>query len=261
MASILDKKVIKDDKNCLYFLIILIIINVWFFTAPAKRVTEMSLIANNIKYHFAQMTHDNTFEEYLYHRNNATYLVKLNNKQRTKHAIIEMDKAISTVPDYVSSGVIQSLYRDRAYVKLYAGDKKGALDDFLLAGDLNMVDNLKIAVLLTERSAFGLAAKHCQNILKEDRGAISGYICLSYVYEKAGKQSSALKIYNYAIATKKPANPKLYVERALFKKRINDIKGYNEDIAIAKNIAPNVDITTSITTEAINPKNLTFVVQ
>ena len=174
---------------------------------------------------------------------------------------MEMNKAISSVPDYLSEDVIKGLYRDRAYIKLYSGDKKGALDDFLLSGELSIADDLKVAALLLERDAYAMAVKYCNNILKENNAAVAGYVCLSHVYERAGRPASALKIYDYAIENKKPNNPKLYVERALFKQRINDFAGYDDDINVAKGLLPNVDIEHSLMEEAVNPKTLMVAVQ
>jgi len=261
MASVLDKKVIKDDKKFVYFIILIVLINVWFFSAPTKRMAYIEMFFNNIRYQQAKASHDSSYEEYMYHRNNAIYLIKLKNSRRTLHAIKEMDKAIATVPDYVTPSVVQNLYRDRGYIKLYAGDKKGALEDLLLSGDLNMNDNLKVAVILTDHQAYGMARKYCQNILQENNTAILGYVCLSYVYERAGKTNSARKIYDYAIENKKPSNPKLYVERALFKQRINDFKGFDEDIAIAKKLSPSINIKTSMIEEAVKPTDINLSVQ
>ena len=261
MASVLDRKVIKDDKKFLYFIFALLIINIWFFSAPVKRLAQIGMINNFIRFQYAQLTHQKYPEEYVFHRNNAVYLVRMNNKTRTKHAIIEMDKSISTVPEYVPKGAVQNLYKDRAYIKLFAGDKKGALDDLLLSGDLSMNDNLKAAALLTEREVYGMARKHCQNILQENDTAIAGYVCMSHVYEHAGRPKSALKIYNYAINTKRPDNPKLYVERALLKQRINDYNGYDEDIAMAKKLSPNIDVEKSLMADAIDLKQLNLLVQ
>ena len=261
MASVLDKKIIKNDKKCMYYLIAVVILCIWFLSSPTKRLAELGMTNNTIRFKYAQLTHQKFPEEYVFHRNNAVYLVKMNSPIRTKHAILEMDKSISTVPDYVPPQLVQGLYKDRAYIKLYAGDKKGALDDLLLSGNLNINDNLKAASLLTEKEVYGVARKHCQNILKENDNAISGYICMSYVYEKAGKPQSALKIYNYAIDKKKPNNPKLYVERALLKQRTNDFIGYNEDIAIAKNLSPNIDTKISMMEEVIHPTSINLIAQ
>ena len=261
MASVLDKKVVKDDRKFLGFMIFLIIVNIWFFTAPSRRMTQIGLLCNSIKYKQAQLSNDNSLQEYMYHRNNAAYLVKLNNKRRTLHAIKEMDMAINTVPEYVSPEVVQGLYKDRAYIKLFAGDKKGALDDLLLSGNLDINDNMKAAALLIDRQAYSLARKHCMNIINENNAAIAGYVCLSRVYEQAGKLNSARKIYDYAIETKKPANPKLYAERALFRHRTNDFKGYDEDVAIAKKLSSSVNLEISMMEDAINPKEINLVLQ
>lgn len=262
MASVLDKEVIKDDKKFLYFLIALLIVNIWFFSSLTKHLAEIGIIYNNIRYRYAQLTHQKYPEEYEFHRNNAVYLVRLNNKIRTKHAVLEMDKSIATAPDYLPQYVVQNLYKDRAYIKLFAGDKKGALDDFILSSDiLSTEDNIKVAAILTEQGAFGVARKYCQDVLKADDSLIAGYVCMSHVYEQMGKPKSALKIYNYAIDEKYPNNAKLYVERALLKQRINDYDGYEKDIEKAKKISPNVDIKKSLMSDAINLTKLDLQVQ
>ena len=179
----------------------------------------------------------------------------------SKGILKEMDMAINTVPEYVSPEVVQGLYKDRAYIKLFAGDKKGALDDLLLSGNLDINDNMKAAALLIDRQAYSLARKHCMNIINENNAAIAGYVCLSRVYEQAGKLNSARKIYDYAIETKKPANPKLYAERALFRHRTNDFKGYDEDVAIAKKLSSSVNLEISMMEDAINPKEINLVLQ
>lgn len=261
MASLLDKKIVNDDRKFSVMLIILLMFVVWFFSNLERRDIQIKMICNSVRYYYAKITNDNSYSEYIYHRNKAVYLAKLNSPRRVKHAIIEMDKAVAVVPDYVSESVLKGLYRDRAYIKLYAGDKKGALHDFLLSGELNLTDDLKVAILLTECEAYGMAVKYCNEILKENNTAVTGYVCLSHVYEQAGKPASALKIYNYAIENKKPGNPKLYVERALLKKRINDLNGYDEDITLAKGLSPNINVECSLMEEAINPKWLLLSVQ
>ena len=259
MASILDKKVIKDDRKFLIGIISVFIIVAWLCSPFGNKYTHMSYMANNIMYQLSKMTNSVRVPEYIHMRNNAVFMANLHPKQ-SNLSLNEMNKAISSVPDYVPSSELAKLYKDRAYIKLYYGDKRGALEDYLLSGDsLDINDRFKVANLLLEKKQYKMATEHCKYILENNYQAFIGYACLANVYESAGRTDVALRLYGLAVS-KKPGSARAYIERAQLKLRMGDMKGYTEDLNKAKQMSPNIDKEPSLTEEALSPKKCTLTV-
>ena len=67
MASILDKKIINDDRKFLIMLVVLGIFVLWFFSSIDRRSLQVKMISNNIRYYSAKFLNNASYQEYLYH--------------------------------------------------------------------------------------------------------------------------------------------------------------------------------------------------
>ena len=159
------------------------------------------------------------------------------------------------VEDFVSEKELQSMYRDRAYIKLYTGDHKGALDDFLHSGKIEFNDYLKMAMLFKVNGNLKYAISYCNAILDVDFKAYAGYACLADIYTTARRPEIGIRVWDLSIDRSKN-NPRAYVERAKLKQMVGDTNGYEQDIKTAKELLPTVDLNYSITDEALHPKVL-----
>lgn len=243
----------KDDAKLLAWLMCGFLFVAWLCTPPGNKFLQICFWGNNTKLFAAKIMNNSDSTEYLFHRNNAVYLAKMyDNKKR---ALIEMDNAIKTLPSYVSESELKSLYKDRAYIKLMAGDYKGSLNDFLHSDDIQFNDNLKVAMLFKEQGNYREAMSYCNRILSIDATAYAGYACLSDLYSSIGRYDIAVRLWDLLI-DRKPNMPRAYAERAQVKKKMGDNMGYNSDVAKAKEFLPSINIEESITYDALHPKIL-----
>lgn len=245
----------KDDIRLLSIIIAVFIFVVWLFTPPGNKFMEMCFYGNHVKYFFAKLSGDSTNSEYIFHRNNAIYIAKMYKGKNAKKAISEMDEAIKTMPAYVSDTELKTLYKDRAYIKLYVGDYKGALNDFLHSGNIEFNDNLKVAMLLKENGNYKDALSYCNAILDKDPTAYAGFACVADLYSSLKRYDVAIKVWDLLIDRKKN-NPRAYMDRAKLKKAMGDMNGYASDVKLAKEYSPSIDENDSIIYEALHPKIL-----
>ena len=236
MSSLLDKKVISDDKKFLVGLIIPFCFVLWLCSPPGNKFANVGYWINNLTYIASKVTHIGKIPEYKLHRNNAVYLSTANPKQ-PKRAMQEIDKAIEIIPISSTDYEKSDLLSDRAMIKLYYGDRKGALEDFLTAGEMSINKNLITSILLTEKRQYKMASEYCKNIISENYQAFAGYICMANVYETAGYKDVALRFLDLAIYNK-PNSPTAYIERANLKKRMEDLEGAEADYKKAKELSP-----------------------
>ena len=248
----------KDDAKLLTWIICGFLFVAWLCTPPGNKFLQVCFWSNNTQLFISRLTHNSEATEYLFHRNNAVYLAKM--YPNKKKALDEMNKAVQTFPSYASDSELKSLYKDRAEIRLMAGDYKGALNDFINSGDIQFNDNLKVAMLFKEQGNYREAMSYCNRILEADSTAFAGFACLSDLYSNIGRYDIAIKIWDLSI-DRRSNNPKAYVERARVKKKIGDITGYNEDIAKAREYSPTIDIDDSITNNALHPKMLTLTIK
>ena len=218
----------------------------------------MSYLANNIMYQVSKITNSVRVPEYIHMRNNAVFMANLHPKQ-SRLSLNEINRAIAAVPDYVPNTEVAKLYKDRAYIKLYYGDKRGALEDYLLSNDLDLNDNFRVAILLSEKGQYKMATDRCKSILANNSQAFIGYACLSHVYEAAGRADVALRLYNMAVE-RKPGSARAYKERAQLKMRMGDMSGYTDDLNKAKQMSPNIDKEPSLVDDAVSPKKCALAV-
>ena len=236
MSSLFDyqKKLQENSKNK-YGFVIFIIFMVWLFYPNYSGFIQSCYWADNILYSVLRVLHINKTPEYIHYRNNAVYLTKAYPKNPAP-AYREIDRAIASFSGSPENGNLSQLYKDAALIKLYYGDKKGALTDLQAIKNPDTNDNLRMAILLADESKFKEAETYCKTILAKSSRAVSGYVCRAYVYEKSGDVDSALQLYDY-LAELKPNSEVVFMERSYFKKRNGDTQGALEDINKAKSIS------------------------
>lgn len=247
----------KDDIKLLMSIISAFLLTVWLVSPPGNKFLQICFWSNNVKFAIVKMTSNYQATEYKFHRNNAVYLAKM--YKNKNQAIKEMNEAIATLPASAPDSILKSLYKDRAYIKLYAKDYQGALSDFISSDNIGFNDNLKVAMLFKEAGNYKEAQNYCNNILKYDASAYAGFACLSDLYSSCGKLDVSKRLWDLAI-DRRPNNPRAYIDRANIKKRMGDIQGYEADIKKAKEFSPTININESIIDEALNPKILSLAI-
>lgn len=253
MITNFKKQSRKDDVILLTWVVVILLLVVWFIIPPRNKFTQICFWGNNAKFFFAKMIGTSASTEYIFHRNNAIYLARMNPKKTI--ALKEMDKAVQTLPSYASDKELRRLYKDRAEIKLFLGDYKGALNDFVNSDMITFNDSLKVAMLFKLAGNYKEALSYCNNILNKDNSAYAGFACIADIYTSVGRPDVALKVWDLAIDRNKN-NPRAYAGRALIKKAMGDIEGYNNDIKIAKEYSPALNIEDSIIEDALHPKML-----
>lgn len=243
----------KDDAKLLTWIICGFLFIAWLCTPPGNKFLQVCFWGNNTKLFIAKVTNNSEATEYIFHRNNAIYLAKM--YENKKRALLEMDKAINTLPSYVSDNELKALYKDRANIKLMSGDYKGALNDFLHSDDIQFNDNLKVAMLFKEQGNYREAMSYCNRILSVDGTAYAGFACLADLYTSLGRYDVAVRVLDLLI-DRKPNIPRAYADRAMIKKKMGDNVGYEADVAKAKEYLPTINLEDSITYDALHPKML-----
>lgn len=245
----------KDDVMLLVCVVLGFLLLAWFCIPPGNKFVQLCFWGNNTKFFFSKIINGSKTSEYLFHRNNAIYLAKMYPDRKT--ALKEMDKAIATLPSYASNEELKMLYKDRAEIKLFLGDHKGALSDYVNSGSINFNDSFKVAMLFRSIGNYREAMSYCNAILNQDPTAYAGFACMSNIYISVGRPDVALNVWNLAIDRNKN-NSRAYADRALVRKSMGDLTGYNEDVKIAKQYSPGINIEASIVEEALHPKILTL---
>lgn len=243
----------KQEKKIIMVSIFFLSIIVWLCTEPINKIAQFGFWENSVKHLIAKIHHEDT-NEYLFHRNNAIYLAKMYPDNK-KAAIVEMDKAIATAPSIASESDVEKLYLDRAQINYFLGNYEQSLSDYMRAKDyISFTDYLPVALMFANRGNYKHAQYYCGKILNLDINAFSGFICTSYLYEKAGLPEASLKIWDFVITSEK-YKAKAHVAKAYIKKRMGDEAGYEQEIANAKKINRAVDISDYVN-NALHPKVL-----
>ena len=145
MITNFQKQSRKDDVKLLVWIVVGFLFIAWFCSPPGNKLLQLCFWGNNTKYFITKLFSDNSSTEYIFHRNNAVYLAKMYPDKPT--ALKEMNKAIETLPSFASDAELRNLYKDRAEIRLFLGDHKGALNDFINSDLISFSDNLKVAML------------------------------------------------------------------------------------------------------------------
>ncbi len=238
----------KKFNQSAFFIILAATLGIYLIIPPYDKVAQVGYLYNNIKFNMCGQES----EAYIFHRNNAVYLTRMKNP---KSAILEMDKALASLPNNVTDKAIYDLYKDRAKIKMYYGDYKGALNDYLRIPSYGINDYLAIAMLLKENGKRKLAISYCNKIIDIDLRAYAGYACLADIYASAEKYEAAVMIYDLLI-DRVHNKAKFYADRAMYKEKAGDTIGAAEDRKKAEDLSPLVDYNSSITYEILHPKKL-----
>lgn len=245
----------KDDIKILIIIVLSFLLVVWFCTPPGNKFLQLCFWGNNTKFFIARLTNNIDSTEYMFHRNNAVYLAKMY-KDKTA-ALREMNKAFETLPSFASDSELKALYRDRAQIRMADADYKGALNDYINSGEIQFNDYLRVALLFKVAGNYRMAMSYCNAILDADNTAYAGYACLADLYASIDRYDLAVRVWNLAI-DRKPSNAKFYVDRALVKKKMGDLGGYNQDVKKAKEFFPTIEIDSTIIDETLHPKIITL---
>ncbi len=256
MIENLKPKQKKNDAKILAWIIIGFIFVVWLCTPPGNKFMQIAFWGNNTKLMIAKMQHKEETTAYKLIRNNAVYLARMGMKDK---ALQEMDKAIQSLPAYMPENILESLYRDRATLKLYYRDYKGALNDYTKIKSLEFNDYFKIAMLYKVNGNNKYAAQNCSKIISLDSTAYAGYLCLADVYAGVGRVDAAVNIMGLLI-DRAPNRAKYYADRAAYKLEMGDKRGHYEDMEKAKELAPHMDFDSSLVKETLEPKVLTLTI-
>lgn len=255
MITNFKKQTRLDDTKVLIGVFIAFLILVFFLAPPRDKLSQLCFWANNTKFFIAKTLGNSKATEYIFHRNNAIYLAKMYPNKNS--AVKEMDKAIKALPKAASDNELRMLYKDRAEIKLFIGDYKGALNDYINSDMITFNDSLKVALLFKVAGNYKEALSYCNNMLNKDNSAYAGFACIADIYNTVNRPDVALKVWDLAIDRNKN-NPRAYVDRAMLKKSMGDMAGYNSDIKIAKEYSPTIDTEASIIEDALHPKMLTL---
>lgn len=245
----------EENKVSKYGLFIVIAFLVWLIIPLRNNFAQLCSWAYTLSYKAANALQYDTVDTYMYLRNKAVYEAKIHPKN-PKYALKKFDEAFKAIGED-SDGVKKSiLRRDRAIVKIYYGDKKGALEDLVMVENPEKKDYMKLALLFADVGKYQKASENCATVMNLSEQGIMGYVCYAYVYEKKKEIVFARRIYDYLIE-QNPENSVAYLERAFFKKRLKCVKEYEEDMQKAKTLYPNWFFgKTSIIDEAVNFKKL-----
>jgi len=244
MVSTLDrKKTVQETGKNRYGFILAFIFMVWLFWPHNNSFIRLSYWSYDLLYNVSKLFNIPITDEAMYNRNCAVYLAKIYPKNPEK-SLKTMSKAIAVASKNKAEIELENFYKDLAIIKLYYGDKAGALESFEKVNETieDPIDNIRAAILLAEEKRYEDAISYCKNILVTGKDKSSlGYVCMAYVYEKTGEPEAALNVYDWIIA-RSSREAYLYVERANLEKRMGDIEAYQKDINTVKKINPDVDI-------------------
>ena len=111
MITNIKKKSRKDDTKILSWIVFGFLFIAWLCTPPGNKFLQICFWGNNTKMFVEKMMNNSAATEYVFHRNNAVYLAKMYSNKNS--ALIEMNKAIETLPSYASDSELKRLYKDR----------------------------------------------------------------------------------------------------------------------------------------------------
>ena len=254
MATNFNKYTRQDDIKFLTRVIIAFLFIVWLCTPPGNKFLQICFWGNNTQLAIAKLTNKAETTEYIYHRKNAIYYTKINDKRL---AFKSIDKAIATVPNYISESIILDLYKDRALISIYFKEHQIALNDLLRLKGLDVYDNLRIAMLLKEKGQLNMALSYCNNILALNTSNYSAYSCMADVYAAAGRYDTSIKLFDLFMQNSRNVGT-YYVERAYYKEKAGDFIGAEEDKNAARQLNVNPDDCQFIVNKVLTPESVRF---
>lgn len=257
MLQRLNNKEEKEAKKKWGLLFFVIIFLIWICIPPRNKPLQVCYWGYNIKAAFIKASASSKNYVYKIHRNTAVYLTKLYDGESPKmqKALKEIDMAITKFPQDDSLGTLKHLYKDRAYIKYYSGDYKGAINDFVLAEHLEYNDRIIVAMLLKKLGYLDNALVQCQAAALLDDKSYETFACIASVQFALGEKQAAIYAMDYAIEKQK-RNAKAYVERARYKKYNGDKTGSQLDLTKARSLDAYVKTNYVFAEDIIRPKRL-----
>lgn len=247
----------KKDLQILACIIMGFLFVAWLCSPPGNKIAQVCFYGNNTRFLIAKLTKSTQeLDEWIFHRNNAIYLARM---ERKSASLTEIDKSVMTVPNYVSDSELAKLYSDRGDIRLFWGEYKSALDDYLRLENPGILDCFKIALLYKQIGNNRYALSYCNRILNIDPNAYIGYACAADIYATAGHYNASVKIYDLLI-DKAKNRAQYYADRAAYKKKCGDIEGYKSDLKKAKELSPMLNTDFSIIEDTLNPKQLSLTI-
>lgn len=257
MITNFNKKNRKDDIRILSCIIGIFLFVAWLCSPPGNKFAQLCFYGNNTQFFVAKMTKSSTeLNEWIFHRNNAIYLADM---ERKSASLKEMDNAIRTVPSYISDEELIKLYSERGQLRLFWGEYRGALDDYLRILEPNITERFKIALLYKQIGNNKYALSYCNSIINTDPNAYIGYACVADIYAGVGRYETSVKVYDLLI-DRTQHRARYYADRAFYRKKCGDIEGYKEDFAKAKDLSPLIEQERSIIQETLKPKRLALII-
>lgn len=242
----------RNDAIILAMIIAAFLFVVWLCTPPGNKFIQMAFWGSNTRLFFAKLTNSAATTEWIFHRNNAVYLSKMKNKEA---ALLEIDKALMTFPSYGKDKDMSKLYKDRAQIRMFWGDYKGALEDYLHSDNIDIQDSLRVAMLYKLNGNYKEAMSYCNRILDLNYTAYPGFACMADIYAVLGRYDLSVKVFDLLIDRVKN-RPMYYADRARYKKAYGDTIGYDEDMQKARELSPTAKLDYSIIEETLHPRIL-----
>lgn len=243
----------KKDRKTFAILAVIVVFMLWFFISPSARFSQFLYCGNNIKHFFSKLfSQSSVLDDYEFYKKNAKYLAGMNSAKR---ALVEIDKAINCMPTSVSDSEVDNMYKNRAAIKLYLANYKGALDDLTKVSQPTIDDLFKIALLFKTNGNNRKALSYCNKIFEKDLYAYSAYACVADIYAGVGRNESSVMIYDLLI-DRSPNKARYYADRAFYKRLYGDKKGAEKDIAKARELSPGISEDVVIIKEALHPDKI-----
>lgn len=242
----------KKDAIILTWIIIAFLFIAWLVTPPGNKIVQILFWGNNTQLFFAKLTNNAETKEWKLHRNSAVYSAKINKREQS---LAEMEKAVQTFPAYLSDKLLQNLYKDKATLEMYYEEYDKALTDYLKAKNFTITDKFRIAMLLSKKERHAEALRWCNDIVNIDSTAYAGYSCLAEVYSVAGRGDVSIRVFDLLI-DRQPNKARYYADRAVYKRKLGDMGGFDEDMQKAKAISPSIDPEDTMIKTILEPKVL-----
>lgn len=250
MIKDFNKNEKRDDAIKLALLVLAIFIGIWLMLPPGDKAAQLGYSYNNLTY-FLFAKNDNK-KEVVFHRNQAVYLARMG---KQKAAMLKINKAIDVACAFADDRQMEKLYSDRAMIKLYFKDYKGALNDFLKAGKVDMSKQLIMSQLYKLNGNKKLALSACNGLIAVNEKGYSGYACLADLYASVGRYDVSVKVYDLYL-DRVSNKARGLADRSYYKSLMGDTVGADADLKAAKNLSSNIKNEITILEEALNPKYL-----
>ena len=243
----------KNQKINAIISVIIIVVVFWLLTPPVNKFVQLCYWGSNVYMTVSKIFGNENSKEYVFRRNNAVYLAKMNDM---KASIVEINKAIDLVPNYASSNEMDEFFKDRARIYLIAKRYDDALSDYTRCANLDIFDSVRVAMLFKKKGNLKYAGKYCNNVISENPDLYLGYACLADVYSAANRDDVSIRLMDLLL-DKTSNRAQYYLDRAYYKYRVGDTAGAYQDELAAEKLSPNYK-RVPIMEQVLDPKSITF---